>query len=150
MKKHAAIFMALVFIPAMAHAGALSITEIMYDLPGGDTGREWIEVKNTGTTSADLSSWKLFEANTNHKISAIAASNIAPGEYAVIADDSDKFKTDNASYTGLLFDSAFSLSNTGETISLRDESGNDIDTVTYNPSLGASGDGSSLQKTDAG
>lgn len=135
--------------PTAVFAG-LQITEVMYDVPGTDTGREWIEVKNTGPDPIDLSLWKLFEANINHKIAAIGPAQLQVGDFAVIADSPDKFKADNPGYTGLLFDSAFSLTNEGEAFILRDSSGADVDSISYLPAWGAGGDGNSLQRTLSG
>ncbi|MEK7071654.1 MAG: lamin tail domain-containing protein, partial [Patescibacteria group bacterium] len=54
-------------------SGALVINEIMYDLKNGsDDGREWIEVYNNSDASVDLSTFKFFEADTNHKIVSVA------------------------------------------------------------------------------
>lgn len=141
-----------------AHAaGRLILTEIMYDAPGTDSGREWIEVQNAGTSSVDLSTWRLFEANTNHKISAAVGSNgatstpdLAVGGFAIIADVPDKFMADNPTYRGLLFDSAFSLSNDGEPLALHDETLAESDAVSYQPGWGAAGDGNTLQKSAGG
>ena len=54
-----------VFSFHVAYANIL-INEVMYDVEGTDTDREWIEVYNDGSESVDLSTYKLFEANTNH------------------------------------------------------------------------------------
>jgi hypothetical protein len=125
------------------------ITEIMYDLQNGsDSGREWIEVFNGGTASITLSSWKLFENGTNHKITAAGgAGTLAPGAYAIVADNPANFKNDWPQFSGQLFDSAFSLSNAGETIILRDASSTDISSASYQASMGAAGDGNSLNRT---
>lgn len=136
-------------IPFVAHA-QVRITEIMYDLVGTDTGREWIEVKNISAEPVDLSTWKLFEANTNHKLNPLSSPVIPPGGYAVIIDAFDKFTMDNSNFSGLLFDSAFSLGNEGETITVRNSEGVDIDSVSYSASLGAQGDGNTLQRKDDG
>lgn len=132
-------------IPSFVY-GQVAISEIMYDMSGTDTGREWIEVQNIGSASIDLSTWKLFEANSNHKITALSSATLPSQGFAIIADNSDKFKVDNPQYEGLLFDSTFSLSNDGETIIVRNDASLDVDTLTYNPSIGAAGDGTSLQK----
>lgn len=130
----------------MAHASVV-INEIMYDLEGSDTGREWIEIYNDSNASTDLSSWKFFEANTNHGLTISEGSaSIPAGGYAIIADDPEKFLADWPSFSGSVFNSSFSLANTGETISLKDETLTTVDEVTYSGDNGAAGDGKSLQK----
>ena len=42
-------------------AGDVVINEIMYDLSGSDTDREWIEIYNKGTSSIDLAEWRFQE-----------------------------------------------------------------------------------------
>ncbi len=132
-----------------ATPSTLEITEIMYDVEGTDTGREWIEIHNIGSAAIDLMTWKLFEANVAHKISGDVAT-IPAGGFAIVADVPDKFLADHAGFSGTLFDSVFSLTNTGESIALRSPEGSDVDKVSYNPELGAKGDGFSIQKTTDG
>jgi hypothetical protein len=147
--KMAGFLAVILMMPGMLHAQAV-VTEIMYDQSGADTGHEWLEVWNASSVAIPLTEWKLFEGNTNHKIaSAKGASTLAPGAYAVIADNPTLFLSDNAGYAGALFDSAFSLSNAGEALILRDAKLADMSTVTYAPSMGAGGDGNSLQRTAA-
>ena len=43
----------------------IKITEIMYDLEGTDTDREWIEVHNETGTEIDLTGWKFYDGS-NH------------------------------------------------------------------------------------
>src|SRR5207253_310754 len=57
------------------------------------------------------------------------------------------FLEDWPQYKGALFKSAFSLSNTGESISLKDKKLALIDSAAYSASEGGSGDGNSLHKT---
>lgn len=135
------------FAPTVALAD-MRIIEIMYDLEGTDTGREWVEIQNTGATDIDMADWKFYEANTNHRLTPQSSSVIAPGGVAVIADNVTKFLADWPAFSGILFDSAFSLSNEGEALSLRDPSGTDRDTVSYTSSQGATGDGMSLSYTN--
>lgn len=148
---HKTLLIFLFAIPAYAYAG-ISITEIMYDPSGGDDGREWIEIYNSGQDT-DISKWKLFEGGTNHGLTAYSGGNVLrSNSYAIIADNPQKFLTDWPSYAGQLFDTAFSggLNNTnGETLTLRNDALMDVDTVTYSPTWGASGDGNSLQKSGA-
>lgn len=121
------------------------INEIMYDLDGTDSGREWVEVYNDGSDSVDLSTWKLFENGSKHGLIPLGAGTLSGGSYAIIADNANTFKTDWPSFSGLLFDSAFSLSNTGESLALVNTNGDVVGNISYTSDMGASGDGNSLQ-----
>jgi len=123
----------------------IQITEIMYDIEGSDSGREWIEIYNGGD-DVDLSGWKLYENNTNHALVPQDSAVISAGGYAIIADNVTKFLADWPDFSGILFDSSFSLSNTGETVSIRNQDLVDEDTASYTSDMGAKGDGNSLQK----
>lgn len=124
---------------------SVKITEIMYDLEGTDTDREWVEIYNDGDV-VDLSTWKFFEGNTNHGlVLSQGSSTLENGAYAVIVQNAASFLIDWPSYTGTVFDSSFSLGNeTGETIDIKDSALNIVDEATYSSESGASGDGNSL------
>ncbi len=145
------LFLGVVFAPVVAHAQVV-ISEVMYDLPqGSDTGREWVEVFNESAGAITLTEWKLFEANINHKITEFqGGGSLVSGGYAIIADNPAKFLLDWPGFSGLLFDSAFSLSNTGETLGIRDPDLFDTDTVTYSGESGAAGDGMTLTLLTSG
>ncbi len=139
--------LALLFVlaaPASASAAVL-ITEIMYDLEGADGGYEWIEVTNTGEAPVDIGAWRLFENGVNHKLALFAgtAPVLMPGQSAILADKPDNFVARFPAVVPV-FDSAFSLSNDGETLMLKNASGATVDQVTYRSTLGAKGDGASL------
>lgn len=145
------LMLVIFLFPSVSFAApTLSITEIMYDAPGTDTGREWIEVYNAGEP-IDLVDIRLKENEVNHKITShdgVQITQITNGEYVIIADNPAKFIVDYPTYSGKLFDSAFSLNNTGEGLSLT--SGETVlDSVFYTPDLGAVGDGHSLQLNSA-
>ncbi len=132
------------FLPRLTFA-AIIISEIMYDPSGGDTNHEWIELENTGDSAVDISDWKLFEGTSNHSLTSIlGGTEIAPHSFAVIADNAATFQLDWPQMTGILFDSVFSLSNAGETISIKDSAGALVDEITYTAATGAAGDGNSL------
>jgi hypothetical protein len=134
----------IIFLPQVA-AAQVYISEIVYDPAGSDTGHEWVEV--CSDSAADIANWKFNEANTNHGLSSVqGGTNLSVGGCAVIADDTTKFLADHSGFSGVLFDSSFSLNNTGETLALKDGTLNVIDSVTYSSDSGAAGDGNSLQK----
>ncbi|MEI7709567.1 MAG: lamin tail domain-containing protein, partial [bacterium] len=91
---------------------SLEINEIMYDLKtGSDEGREWVEIYNNGDVAVDVSKFRFFEGDTNHKIKLVQGDpSLVPKGYSVIAVDPVKFKLDFSNFAGNLFDSSFSLS----------------------------------------
>lgn len=136
----------MVFCATPMFVHAITITEIQYDPPGTDAGHEWIEIYNNQDEAIDLTGWKLFENNVNHGIAAYTESLVLPaGAYAVIADQPAQVI---AAYPTIeyVFDSAFSLNNTGETLVLKNKELVMVDTVTYNATSGGSGNGATLNK----
>jgi hypothetical protein len=144
-----AIFFYLFILFPLSLNAQIIITEIMYNPESTDSGREWIEVYNSGDSSIDLSTYKLFENEVNHKISGHNEGQtiLEPQKYAIIADNSIKFLEDY-SQNGLILDSAFSLRNDGEEVSIVDPDENKISTVNYATDWGANGTGNSLQITE--
>jgi hypothetical protein len=132
-------------VPGLVWAQVL-ITEIMYAPEGVDTNREWVEVCNSGSL-VDVTNWKFFENDTNHGLSRVSGSaSLTSGSCAIIADNADVFLSDYPSFSGNLFDSTFSLKNTGETIRLKNEAGEEVDSATYSDADGAKDDGNSLHR----
>ena len=133
------------FLGIISFSHALIINEIMYDPQGSDTSREWIEVYNDTSGDINLSSWKFFESGTNHGlVTSQGGVTIPASGYAVIADNPAKFLLDYPAFSGILFDSSFSLSNSGELIVMKDGSSVQIDSVNYSASIGGNDDGSTL------
>jgi hypothetical protein len=142
------ILIALVFLLFPIHSYAsVVINEVMYDLEGTDSDREWLELKNTGSDSVNLSGWKFYENNSNHSLSIHSGQEtVAPGDFAVIVDSPETFLVDWPGFSGNLFDSSWSsFSNSGEAFSIKNEDGDTVDDFTYIPEDGANGDGNSLQ-----
>ncbi len=124
------------------------ITEFVYDAPGSDDGREWIEILNSGNETATVSEMKLVEGGSNHSIrSERGVSSLAPGSYAIIANDATRFISENSGYSGGVFSASFSLSNDGEKVALKCGDAL-ISSFEYASSTGGHGDGNSLQLID--
>jgi hypothetical protein len=124
---------------------ALVISEIQFDPAGSDTDREWVEIFNDSQNSEDVTQDKFFENNTNHSISVLSGDkSLGSAEYAVIVQDLNKFKTDYPNYSGKIYKSSFSLSNSGESLSLKDKDGNNYFTVDYTSSASSAGNGFTL------
>ncbi|MEK7089825.1 MAG: PKD domain-containing protein, partial [Patescibacteria group bacterium] len=126
-------------------AGGVQLTEIMYDAPGSDDGKEWIEIYNSGGSNIAVVDMKLSEGGVNHSIKSVRGSDaLGPSAYAILASDGNQFIADHPEYFGQVFHSAFSFSNDGENVAVK--CGDSIlDSVTYSTSTGAHGDGKSLQ-----
>lgn len=95
---------------------------------------EWIEIWNKGIVDVDIKDWKFWENNTNHSINTTTLSDsvISANEYAVICQDADVFRADYPNYIGSIFDSSWSsLSESGESVGLKDESGNFIEQFNF-------------------
>lgn len=133
-------------VPMVSHAQVV-INEIMYDLPGSDNDREWIEIYNSGSDAVDLTNWIFFEQEVNHTLTNVIGGNILPaGGYAIIAQDDSDFLTDWPGFSGILFDSSWNFlhNNNGETIALKSNATTTVYQVTYDPDVGAKGDGKTL------
>lgn len=123
----------------------------MYDLPGSDSGREWVEITNTGKEPINITKYKFGEGTTNHTLTIVSGnSTLLPGASAIVVDDPAAFKKDWPAFSGTLFNSAFSLLNTGEKLSIKNASSSEEDIVSYISSVGAAGDGGSLHRTNLG
>jgi plastocyanin len=152
-KKHVALFTLLVSLFMSPHfvVAKIVITEIMYDPSGTDTGREWIEIYNDGSGPVDMATLRFFENNVAHTMKAhnAPAALLLADTYAIVADNPEKFLIDYPTYAGLLIDSAFSLNNTGEPLSIQTVDAIVDSTVTYSVEWGAAGNGNSLQLSDS-
>lgn len=146
----------LLLLPLYAFA-ALSINEIMYDLPlpGSDTGREWVEIYNNGSNSIDLTKWKFDdEATSKHSLNAPPKNGgqgsvvIEPNTYIILASDATVFLSEHPNFSATVIDTVMSLGQQDDrpyTLRLIGEDGS-VEEVIYQTSLGAKGDGNSLQK----
>jgi hypothetical protein len=144
----ATVILTTFFVPGPVFASVV-VSEVMYDLPGTDTKREWIEVTNVGTNAINLTEIVFFEANTSHKIKAFEGGTmLSSGAATVIALDAGKFKEDNPIFSGMLVDSSWSsLSNDGEELEIRDSEGVVLDRIAYTKEQGAAGNGMSLERS---
>lgn len=151
-------------LPLSAHAQVV-IDEIMYNPQGSDTGREWVELYNAGSSDVTMlggsatKTWKLNDGS-NHTLTDPSGGTgrgsltIPAGGYLVIASDPSEFIS--GEYAGGAYSvvkSSISLTNAGATISLIDNTSGTpvtVDAVSYTSAQGAADDGSSLQKQPDG
>jgi len=117
-------------------------------VPATASTQQWIELKNRGTSTVDLSGWKFTSGITYTFPPGVS---LAPGAYRVITRDGT---TPPASPgLGVLGPWSGSLSGGGEKISLVDSADNPVDEVSYVDGgrwpAGADGEGSTLELRDA-
>ncbi len=124
-----ALLVALLFSPLSVFASVI-VVDVAYDVPGTDTKREWVEFF-TDTAIDDIREWRFLEGGVRHKIAGESGAVPANTRF-VLAADIPSFRADNPEYTGLVFDTAMSLSNSGETFSLLTASGTAV-AHTYTP-----------------
>ena len=151
-----AVFAALL-APACSHAQVI-ISEIMYNPAGSDSGREWVELYNQGTSDVSIiggtvkGSWRISDGS-NHTLVDPATGvgrgslTVPAGGYLIVASDPAEFIS--GEYAGGSYSvvkSSISLNNTGATLSLVGGDGTIVDSVSYAGGQGASDDGASLQK----
>ncbi len=116
-------FFGALFFPSFVFATSKIIISEIGACESGDS--EWIEVWNISEENIDLTEWKFYEQGSNHSINEVDGGAILNANTrAVIVDKKDDFLTVFPEFTGQLFDSSWgSLKNTGEEITLKDETG---------------------------
>ncbi len=68
-----------------AFGGTLLINEVVYDPAGSDTGFEWVEICNGGSSTVDLTGYRLENAGTSWAGRYTFPSfSLAPGSYVVV------------------------------------------------------------------
>ncbi len=122
--------------------GSIVVNEIMYAPVSPE--QEWLELYNTTDTIIDLSDFKI-ETHGGSK-SIMTGSIIAPEGYAVMCKDSSVSRL-HYPVANQVYQSPPSLSNSGDWITLSDNLGNLIDSVSYVPSYGGA-HGKSLERID--
>ena len=125
------IFNFVLTITSIRVDAQLVINEIHYsskDLSGvEDTTKEWIEVFNASENSLSLNGWRIT-SGVDFEFPDVV---IDPKSFIVVASDPAKFSQLYPDGPNALGPWRGKLSNTGETIRLRDPSGKEIDQVDY-------------------
>jgi hypothetical protein len=68
-----------------AGSSTIKINELLVNPSGTDSGREWVELYNAGSTAVDLSSWSIEWGTSSFSSSAsLDGSALEPGEYLLI------------------------------------------------------------------
>lgn len=126
MKKYISIFLVSIFI-FNTYARALVINEILPNPTGDDAVGEWIEIYNNSNTYNDLS---LFSINSIKLPNYL----IKPKEIVILAKDPSNIKQNYPQVQNIILKTTLSLSNSGASLLLTDNSTNTMQNFTYNNS----------------
>jgi hypothetical protein len=69
-------------------AGGVLINEVMHHPSSGQLGQSFVELYNSGTTTADLSGWRFTKG---FQFIFPAGTSMSPGAYLVVASDRSSF-----------------------------------------------------------
>ena len=116
---------------------AIQINEILADPSCSESYCEYIELYNNGTSSANITGWKISDNNEEDPLEGNSNDLIIAGNSFVLIVDSDSrvysnFAVGNVTWI-YIDDSAIGngLSNSGETLTLKDENNNTVNSVSY-------------------
>ncbi len=123
-----------VFEPAAVPGKFIVINEINYNSPIGKNSGDWIEIHNPGNQAVDLSAWFIQDYDSDNSYIFPNGKVIYPGEYLVIIQDSEKFKSVYPTVDNVYGNFLFGLSSSGDAIFLYDKEGNEVDKVLYGTS----------------
>ena len=125
-------------LPIFSFAASINFSEIMFDPAGSDTDKEWVEIKNSFSSSVNLEKYKFCDSGSCHKLYDGYGNNFKiPGNsFGIIAKKPEKFKSEYPNFSGFILRSSFSLSNSSEKLELKNENGSVISIVEYNSEIG--------------
>ena len=126
----------LIFLAEPVFA-ALEINEVMANPSCSESYCEYIELYNNGTNSANITGWRISDNNEEDSIEGNSNDIIIPGNSFALIIDSDSrvysnFDVGNVTWI-YVDDTAIGsgLSNSGETLTLKDDGNNSVSSVAY-------------------
>jgi hypothetical protein len=135
----------LVLFVSYKFAFSLTITEIMYNPEGNDSGREWIEVLNNSSQIIEITSgkngWRINDGS-NHLFEENLTIN--PQEIFLIVQDKNLFFKDYPNFRGKIVTANFSLKNENGQIQIFDSQKKLLTQVFYQSSCGGNGNSYSI------
>jgi hypothetical protein len=111
-------------IPSPACANHVLISQVLYDEPGSDTSKEWLELYNPTVVDIDLSGWKIAKGSSTYIVPTGA--KIFGGGRFILAKSG--FQAENG-FEPDVINLSVSLTNSGTVIELRDGSDAIVDVV---------------------
>ncbi|WPB76836.1 lamin tail domain-containing protein [Archangium violaceum] len=125
-------------------AAVVFINEILANEAGSDVNGEFVEIVNSGGTAADLSGWTLSDA-TGVRHTFASGTSLAAGKAITVFGAAAGIPSGVTNAVGAST-SMLNLSNSGDTVTLKNASGTTVDSTTYSSSL-AGTDGVSMNRS---
>lgn len=131
------------------------VSELMYDADGSDADMEYVELFNAGSSSVDLTKWKINDGS-NHvlnvppKNGSTGSTTMKPGDYLLLVDNATNFIKLHPGITSSIIDTVLGLPNGSGTVSIIDEGGATVDNFSYAKETSGAGDGNSLHRAGVG
>lgn len=109
------------FIARLDQIGPMVISEINYKSSDSLNTGDWVELRNNGNESVDITGWTLKDGNDNNQFNIDQATVLNPGDFIVLCQDIDKFSQINPGVLNKVGSFGFELAPNGEKIRLFDE-----------------------------
>lgn len=132
---------------------AVVINEISYNQPDEVTTGDWVELYNPDTAPINVSGWTFKDADDDHVFTLPTGTFIAPQGYLVLCEDTAGFRQLFPDVHPIMGNTGFGLSGSGELIRLFNNTGDIVDSLTYDDTepwpLEADGTGPTLELISA-
>ncbi len=133
-------------------AKEIVINEINYSSAETFDCGDWIEFYNRSDCTIDMSHWVFSDSNSANQFVFPAGTSLKPDQYLVLVENSGDFSGQFPDVRNFLGRWDFGLSGTGEALSLHDEEGQLIDSLTYDDEVpwpvDIAGSGATLKLND--
>ena len=98
----------------------LAVSEFNYNSDSSSNSKDWIELHNYGTSSLNISGWKINDQDDNNAFTFPTGTIISPNSYLVVANDLTTFHQVYPNVNNVIGSLPFQLSNSGDQIRIYD------------------------------
>ncbi|MCW5908399.1 MAG: lamin tail domain-containing protein [Chitinophagales bacterium] len=123
--------LATALLLAFSAFSQIEVSEINYNSDSTFNSGNWVEIRNRGNTTVNLTGWQMTDASPFHIFNFPVNQTLAPGAYLVIADDTVKFKNIFPGVTNVIGELGYGLSNNSDTITIYDNNGSVVYNMAY-------------------
>lgn len=106
------------YFTGSATSPQITISEFNYNADSAANSGDWIELWNYGSTSLNISGWKLKDGQENHVFTFPTGTVIPANGYLVVVEDSIKFKSQFPNVNNWIGELGFNYGNGGDEVRL--------------------------------